>query len=115
MNFLYDENTDFTYKKLTLKIFLNGNFCFLLPVSDRSTFRAFRITMAITLARELCGCLAVLHFAAHIFSQAGGGWVLSANQQAAVLGAVQLVGSCTASSLVERTGRKVRQHLQPSK
>ncbi|XP_039746413.1 solute carrier family 2, facilitated glucose transporter member 8-like [Pararge aegeria] len=75
-------------------------------VSDSSTFRAFRITMAITLARELCGCLAVLHFASLIFSQASGGWVLTANQQAAVLGVVQLVGSCTASSLVERTGRK---------
>ncbi|XP_047540344.1 facilitated trehalose transporter Tret1-like [Vanessa atalanta] len=75
-------------------------------VSDRSTFRAFRITLTITLARELCGCLAVLHFASLIFSKAGGGWVLSANEQAMVLGVVQLVGSCTASTLVERTGRK---------
>ncbi|XP_072948045.1 facilitated trehalose transporter Tret1-like [Epargyreus clarus] len=76
-------------------------------VTDRSTFRAFRITLTITIARELCGCLAVLHFASLIFSQAAGGWVLTANQQAAVLGVVQLIGSCTASSLVERTGRKV--------
>ncbi|CAH2057181.1 unnamed protein product, partial [Iphiclides podalirius] len=75
-------------------------------ISDRSTFRAFRITLTITLARELCGCLAVLHFASLIFDEANGGWVLSANQQAALLGVVQLIGSCTASSLVERTGRK---------
>ncbi|CAG9124882.1 hypothetical protein JYU34_015248 [Plutella xylostella] len=76
-------------------------------VSDKPTFRAFRITLTITLARELCGCLAVLHFASTIFDQASGGsFVLSANQQAAVLGAVQMLGSCTASSLVERTGRK---------
>lgn len=76
-------------------------------LTDRSTFRAFRITLIITLARELCGCLAVLHFASLIFSKSSeDGWVLTANQQAAVLGAVQMVGSCTASSLVERTGRK---------
>ncbi|XP_013161591.1 PREDICTED: facilitated trehalose transporter Tret1-like [Papilio xuthus] len=75
-------------------------------ISDRNTFRAFRITLTITLARELCGCLAVLHFASLIFSQASGGWVLNANQQATLLGVVQLIGSCTASTLVERTGRK---------
>ncbi|XP_059055769.1 facilitated trehalose transporter Tret1-like [Achroia grisella] len=76
-------------------------------VTDRSTFRAFRITLTITLAREMCGCLTVLHFASLIFSEASqGGWVLTANQQAAVLGVVQLIGSCTASSLVEKTGRK---------
>jgi hypothetical protein len=82
---------------------------FTFPVTDRSTFRAFRITLVINLARELCGCVAVLHYASLIFSKASeGGWVLTANQQAAVLGAVQLVGSCTASTLVERTGRKVQ-------
>ncbi|XP_037874078.1 facilitated trehalose transporter Tret1 [Bombyx mori] len=75
-------------------------------ISDRNTFRAFRITLVITLARELCGCLAVLHFASLIFSKASSGWVLTANQQAVVLGVVQLIGSCTASTLVERTGRK---------
>ncbi|CAG9570796.1 unnamed protein product [Danaus chrysippus] len=75
-------------------------------VSDPSTFHAFRITLTITLARELCGCLAVLHFASLIFSKASGDWVLTANQQATILGVVQMIGSCTASSLVERTGRK---------
>ncbi|CAH3946753.1 facilitated trehalose transporter Tret1-like [Pieris brassicae] len=75
-------------------------------VSEKSTFRAFRITLIITLARELCGCLAVLHFASMIFNDASADWVLSPNQQAAVLGAVQLVGSCTASGLVEKAGRK---------
>ncbi|KAL0861523.1 hypothetical protein ABMA27_009041 [Loxostege sticticalis] len=77
-------------------------------VSDRATFRAFRITLIITLARELCGCVAVLHFASLIFSEASeGSWVLTPNQQAAILGAVQLVGSVTASGLVERAGRKL--------
>ncbi|CAK1543413.1 unnamed protein product [Leptosia nina] len=75
-------------------------------VSNKCTFRAFRITLIITVARELCGCLAVLHFASTIFSKAGGGLALTPNQQATILGAVQLVGSCTASSLVEKTGRK---------
>ncbi|XP_026728251.1 facilitated trehalose transporter Tret1-like [Trichoplusia ni] len=76
-------------------------------ITDISTFRAFRIVLIITVARELCGCLAVLHFASLIFSKASAGdWLLTANQQAAVLGLVQFVGSCTASTLVERTGRK---------
>ncbi|KAL4716489.1 hypothetical protein ACJJTC_015917 [Scirpophaga incertulas] len=76
-------------------------------ITDRGTFRAFRITVIINVARELCGCVAVLHYASLIFSKASeDGWVLTANQQAAVLAAVQLVGSFTASSLVERTGRK---------
>ncbi|XP_064292788.1 facilitated trehalose transporter Tret1-like isoform X2 [Plodia interpunctella] len=76
-------------------------------ISDRSTFRAFRITLIITLAREMCGCLTVLHYASLIFTSASDdGWVLTANQQAALLGVVQLIGSLTASSLVERTGRK---------
>ncbi|XP_013191728.2 facilitated trehalose transporter Tret1 [Amyelois transitella] len=77
-------------------------------ISDRSTFRAFRITLIITLAREMCGCLTVLHFASLIFNYASAdGWMLTPNQQAALLGVVQLIGSCTASSLVERTGRKM--------
>ncbi|KAH9637387.1 hypothetical protein HF086_012000 [Spodoptera exigua] len=83
------------------------NTYFMACVTDRSTFRAFRIVLIITVARELCGCLAVLHFASLIFSKASAGCLLTANQQAAVLGLVQFVGSCTASSLVERTGRKV--------
>ncbi|XP_045505504.1 facilitated trehalose transporter Tret1-like [Colias croceus] len=86
----------------------SGNFFTSLKtiLSDKCIFRAFRITLIITLARELCGCLAVLHFASMIFKESSGGWVLTPNQQAAVLGAVQMIGSCTASSLVERTGRK---------
>ncbi|XP_075985369.1 facilitated trehalose transporter Tret1-like [Anticarsia gemmatalis] len=76
-------------------------------ISDRSTSRAFRITLTVILARELCGCVAVLHYASLIFNKASGGqWVLSPNQQASVLGLVQIVGSFTASLLVERTGRK---------
>ncbi|RVE46342.1 hypothetical protein evm_008965 [Chilo suppressalis] len=76
-------------------------------INDRGTFRAFRITLMINMARELCGCVAVLHYASLIFSKASeGGWLLTANQQTAVLGAVQLIGSFTASGLVERTGRK---------
>ncbi|VVC99981.1 unnamed protein product [Leptidea sinapis] len=68
-------------------------------ISDSSTFHAFRITLTITVARELCGCLAVLHFASLIFSQASGSWVLSPNQQAAMLGVVQLIGSIALTAL----------------
>ncbi|CAG9792630.1 unnamed protein product [Diatraea saccharalis] len=98
-------------QKLQLELELNksGKFAGALKtlVTDRGTFRAFRVTLAINSARELCGCVAVLHYASLIFSRASqGGWVLTPNQQAIVLGVVQMIGSLTASSLVERCGRK---------
>lgn len=61
------------------------------------------------MARDICGALPVLTFAGEIFSLASGkeGVFLSPNQQAMMLGAVQVVASILASSAVEKSGRKV--------
>ncbi|KAG7301092.1 hypothetical protein JYU34_015491 [Plutella xylostella] len=74
--------------------------------SDNILRRAFYIALAVTLAREVCGANPVLNFAAYIFELADSGLVLSPNQQAMMLGAVQVAGSALASSVVEKAGRK---------
>ncbi|GBP80979.1 Facilitated trehalose transporter Tret1 [Eumeta japonica] len=61
-------------------------------LTDTILFRAFRMTLALALAREVCGTLPVLHFASDIFKQATEGGVtlrLSPNEQAMMLGGVQ--------------------------
>ncbi|XP_037298082.1 facilitated trehalose transporter Tret1-like [Manduca sexta] len=71
-------------------------------------FRAFLIALVIALAREACGAVPVLNFAGEIFALAseGSGLVLTPNQQAMMLGAVQVLGSTLAASVVEKAGRK---------
>ncbi|KAL0812095.1 hypothetical protein ABMA28_009479 [Loxostege sticticalis] len=77
-------------------------------VSDKLLFRAFKISMIVSISREVCGAIPVLNFAGNIFEMAseGSGLVLTPNQQAMMLGAVQVVGAIVASSIVEKTGRK---------
>ena len=86
--------------------FLNQYF---FSVTDKTLRKAFEISMIATLAREVCGAVPVLNFAGEIFTLAtrDGGLVLTPNQQAMLLGAVQVVGSVLASSVVEKCGRKV--------
>ncbi|XP_073962427.1 facilitated trehalose transporter Tret1-like [Choristoneura fumiferana] len=64
--------------------------------------------MVVALSREVCGAIPVLNFAGEIFTMASGGsgLVLTANQQAMMLGLVQVAGAALASSIVEKTGRK---------
>ncbi|CAG9570592.1 unnamed protein product [Danaus chrysippus] len=64
--------------------------------------------MVTTLSREACGAVPVLNFAGEIFSLAStdNKLRLSPNQQAMLLGGVQVLGSTLASSLVEKSGRK---------
>ncbi|KAL4717735.1 hypothetical protein ACJJTC_000884 [Scirpophaga incertulas] len=71
--------------------------------------RAYIIAMFVSLAREVCGAIPVLTFAGDIFYMASKGTslVLTPNQQAMMLGAVQVAGSTLASSLVEKAGRKM--------
>ncbi|CAH0403093.1 unnamed protein product [Chilo suppressalis] len=78
-------------------------------LSDRILCRAFIIAMIVTEAREVCGAIPVLSFAGDIFSMAskGSSLVLTPNQQAMMLGAVQVAGSALASSVVEKAGRKM--------
>ncbi|XP_053617843.1 solute carrier family 2, facilitated glucose transporter member 6-like isoform X2 [Plodia interpunctella] len=78
-------------------------------LQDKILFRAFRIAVLVSLAREVCGSCPVLNFAGEIFalsSQGGGLALLTSNQQAMVLGFVQVCGALLASSVVELTGRK---------
>ncbi|XP_013138315.1 PREDICTED: facilitated trehalose transporter Tret1-like [Papilio polytes] len=78
-------------------------------LKDKILFKAFQIALMAALAREVCGAVPVLNFAGGIFAMAseGTGLILSPNQQAMMLGVVQLTGSLLASSVVEKVGRKV--------
>ncbi|CAK1543403.1 unnamed protein product [Leptosia nina] len=78
-------------------------------VTDKTLFKAFQIALIAAVSREVCGAVPVQNFAGDIFnlaSQEGTGLVLSPNQQAMMLGAVQLAGSLLASNVVEKCGRK---------
>ncbi|CAH0714601.1 unnamed protein product, partial [Brenthis ino] len=86
------------------------NSCFIIKsiLKDTILFKAFCIAMVVTLAREVCGAIPVLNFAGEIFAFASdkSDFVLTPNQQAMLLGAVQVSGSMLASTVVEKTGRK---------
>ncbi|XP_064072042.1 facilitated trehalose transporter Tret1-like isoform X2 [Vanessa tameamea] len=77
-------------------------------VKDKILSKAFYIAMMVTLAREICGAVPVLNFAGEIFTFASNNSdaMLSPNQQAMLLGAVQVTGSILASLVVEKAGRK---------
>ncbi|XP_026728057.1 facilitated trehalose transporter Tret1-like [Trichoplusia ni] len=77
-------------------------------LQDKILIRAFIIAMVTALAREVCGAIPVLNFAGEIFTMAseGSGIVLSPNQQAMALGAVQVAGATLASGTMEKAGRK---------
>ncbi|XP_026331654.1 facilitated trehalose transporter Tret1-like, partial [Hyposmocoma kahamanoa] len=76
---------------------------------DKILFRAFKIAIIAALAREVCGAIPVLNFAGDIFATAstGNNFVLTPNQQAMMLGLIQVTGSMLGSSVVEKAGRKV--------
>ncbi|XP_072948017.1 facilitated trehalose transporter Tret1-like [Epargyreus clarus] len=75
---------------------------------NKILFRAFCITLVVTLGREICGAITVLNFAGEIFSFATNDQksLLTPNQQAMILGAVQVAGALLASGIVEKAGRK---------
>ncbi|XP_050356129.1 facilitated trehalose transporter Tret1-like isoform X2 [Nymphalis io] len=85
-----------------------GKFLMKNILTDKILFRAFQISLVAALARELCGAVPVLNFAGDIFLLASDvtGVALSPNQQAIVLGVVQLCGATMASGIVERCGRR---------
>lgn len=78
--------------------------------SDKTALKAFWVALIVNLAREFCGCIAVLVYASHIFAEAGKDdgtrIALSANKQSILLAVVQIIGSFLACQLVDRTGRK---------
>ncbi|XP_061723997.1 solute carrier family 2, facilitated glucose transporter member 8-like [Cydia pomonella] len=77
-------------------------------VRDKTTFKAFRISLNVMLSQETCGYLVVLMYAGSIFEQASESisLKLSPNKQTIVVGGIQLLGSIVASCIVEKTGRK---------
>ncbi|CAH2057282.1 unnamed protein product, partial [Iphiclides podalirius] len=77
-------------------------------VQDKTTFKAFRISLNVMLSQETCGYLVVLMYAGSIFEQASESisLKLSPNKQTIVVGVIQLLGSIVASCIVEKTGRK---------
>ncbi|XP_048484239.1 solute carrier family 2, facilitated glucose transporter member 8 [Plutella xylostella] len=77
-------------------------------VKDKTTFKAFRISLNVMLSQETCGYLVVLMYAGSIFEQAAESisLKLSPNKQTIVVGVIQLLGSVVASCIVESTGRK---------
>ncbi|XP_032523848.2 facilitated trehalose transporter Tret1-like [Danaus plexippus] len=78
--------------------------------SDKTALKAFWVALIVNLTREFCGCIAVLVYASHIFTEAGkdqnSSISLSPNKQSIVLAAVQIFGSFLACQLVDRAGRK---------
>ncbi|VVC99955.1 unnamed protein product [Leptidea sinapis] len=68
---------------------------------DKILFRAFRIALFTVIAREACGAIPVTNFAGEIFTNASGEsrLILTPNQQAMLLGFVQVIGSTVASSV----------------
>ncbi|XP_073962359.1 solute carrier family 2, facilitated glucose transporter member 8-like [Choristoneura fumiferana] len=77
-------------------------------VRDKTTFKAFRISLNVMLSQETCGYLVVLMYAGSIFERAAEtiSLKLSPNKQTIVVGVIQLLGSIVASCIVEKTGRK---------
>ncbi|VVD00050.1 unnamed protein product [Leptidea sinapis] len=78
--------------------------------ANKTAMKAFWVALIVNLAREFCGCIAVLVYASHIFAEAGkdpGSSVgLSPNKQSILLALVQIIGSFLACQLVDRVGRK---------
>ncbi|XP_050552133.1 solute carrier family 2, facilitated glucose transporter member 6-like isoform X3 [Spodoptera frugiperda] len=95
-------------KKEQMKDEENNGFILKAILQDKILLRAFIIAMVLSLAREVCGSIPVLNFAGEIFYMAseGSGIVLTPNQQAMALGAVQVLGAMLASYPVEKAGRK---------
>ncbi|XP_026318283.1 facilitated trehalose transporter Tret1-like [Hyposmocoma kahamanoa] len=86
----------------------SSNFALKAILKDKILFRAFKIAIIVALAREVCGAIPVLNFAGDIFATASKGtnFVLTPNQQAMMLGLIQVTGSMLGSSVVEKAGRK---------
>nr|QTJ30784.1 sugar transporter 1 [Helicoverpa armigera] len=95
-------------KKEQLKDEESNGFVLKAICQDKILVRAFIIAIVLALAREVCGSIPVLNFAGEIFSMSseGSGLVLTPNQQAMALGAVQVIGASMASFPVEKAGRK---------
>jgi hypothetical protein len=75
------------------------------PVKDKATFSALRMTLMLMAMQTLSGCFALMNFAADVFSRAGTIW--SPNTLALFMGSLQLAGSFFTTMSIEKFGRKV--------
>lgn len=67
---------------------------------------AFTIGMVLILLNKFCGGYAMLSYSASVFKEAGSG--MTPNKASIIVGAIQLIGSYVATSLVDHAGRKVK-------
>lgn len=71
--------------------------------------KAIIIGIVLVALNQFCGCFAMLNYTATIFKEAGS--TMTPNVAAIVVGLIQVVGSYSATFLVDRTGRKVTKIL----
>lgn len=69
------------------------------------TRKAFIIGIVLALLSRCCGCVAMISYAGYIFQEAGSS--MKPNTSAIIVAVLQLIGSYTATYLVDRAGRKV--------
>lgn len=67
--------------------------------------KAMIIGIVLASINQMCGCFAMLNYTANIFEEAGSS--LSPNMAAIIVSVIQVIGSSTATILVDRAGRKV--------
>ncbi|KAL5275947.1 hypothetical protein ACFFRR_001648 [Megaselia abdita] len=70
-----------------------------------TTIKAMTIGIVLMCLNQFCGIFAMLNYTASIFEQAGSS--LSPNMSAIIVAFIQVIGSYTATLLVERAGRKI--------
>ena len=67
--------------------------------------KALLIGLVLVVLNQFSGVVAMMSYTANIFQEAGSS--LSPNMSSIVTSAIQLVGNCIATKLVDRAGRKV--------
>lgn len=75
------------------------------PEMIATTRKVFVIAVVMMVLQIFNGVVPMSFYAANIFQETGSN--LSPNMSAIVIGAIQLIGTCFATHLVDRSGRKV--------
>lgn len=73
--------------------------------------KAMIIGIVLAAINQLCGCFAMLNYTASIFRESGS--AMSPNTSAIIVGVIQVLGTISATFLVERAGRKVMYSFYP--
>lgn len=78
-------------------------------LTTRPGSKALTIGTVLSALIQLCGCFALISYAAQIFAESGS--ALSPNVSAIVIGVLQFCGNVSLTLLVDRAGRRVRMLL----